>query len=243
MVGRQQGDRPYSLVPCSYGVQMPLSQLHQPSPRELMGPRWSAEKAESGDWRCLGPLIHTCSEKYSWPVSVACHLGSRTALGFLCGSGAIGLCSVLQSCLTLCNTMDCSPPGSSVNRILQARILEWLAISFFRGSSNPGIKPTSPVSPASADRFFIGWAIGGNLRMTLTWRWCTFPSCLSGSSLSCRGPTNTFSYHIDSASYLTQLADSFSMLNTCYELHLSYFFLVFKRNFEYSQIINKYTIK
>ena len=137
MVGRQQGDRPYSLVPCSYGVQMPLSQLHQPSPRELMGPRWSAEKAESGDWRCLGPLIHTCSEKYSWPVSVACHLGSRTALGFLCGSGAIGLCSVLQSCLTLCNTMDCSPPGSSVNGISQARRLEWVAMPFSTGTSWP----------------------------------------------------------------------------------------------------------
>ena len=38
---------------------------------------------------------------------------------------------------TLCNPMDCSPPGSSVHRILQARILEWVAISFSRGSSKP----------------------------------------------------------------------------------------------------------
>ena len=38
---------------------------------------------------------------------------------------------------TLCNPMDCSPPGSSVHRISQARILEWLAISFSRGSSQP----------------------------------------------------------------------------------------------------------
>ena len=46
-------------------------------------------------------------------------------------------CAVLshQSCPTLCNPMDCSPPGSSVHGILQARILEWVAISFFRGSS------------------------------------------------------------------------------------------------------------
>ena len=36
----------------------------------------------------------------------------------------------LQSCLTLCDPMDSSPPGSSVHRILQARILEWVAISF-----------------------------------------------------------------------------------------------------------------
>ena len=36
----------------------------------------------------------------------------------------------LQSCLTLCDPVDCSPPGSSVHGILQARILEWVAISF-----------------------------------------------------------------------------------------------------------------
>ena len=41
----------------------------------------------------------------------------------------------LQLCLTLCNPMDCSPPGSSVPGILQARILEWVAIPSSRGSS------------------------------------------------------------------------------------------------------------
>ena len=40
-------------------------------------------------------------------------------------------------CLTLCEPMDCSPPGSSVRGILQARILEWVAIPFSRGSSQP----------------------------------------------------------------------------------------------------------
>ena len=44
---------------------------------------------------------------------------------------------VAQSCLTLCNSMDYSPPSSSVHGILQARILEWVAISFSRGSSQP----------------------------------------------------------------------------------------------------------
>ena len=47
------------------------------------------------------------------------------------------VCSVAQSCLTLCNPMDCSPPGSSVHGILQARIVEWVAISYSRGSSQP----------------------------------------------------------------------------------------------------------
>ena len=44
---------------------------------------------------------------------------------------------VAQSCPTLCDLVDCSPPGSSTHGILQARILEWLAISFSRGSSQP----------------------------------------------------------------------------------------------------------
>ena len=43
----------------------------------------------------------------------------------------------LQLCPTLCNATDCSPPGSSVDGILQARVLEWVAISFSRGSSRP----------------------------------------------------------------------------------------------------------
>ena len=43
----------------------------------------------------------------------------------------------LQSCLTLCDLVDCSPPGSSIYGILQAIILEWVAISSSRGSSRP----------------------------------------------------------------------------------------------------------
>ena len=42
---------------------------------------------------------------------------------------------VAQLCLTLCEPMDCSPPGWSSHGIFQARILEWVAISFSRGSS------------------------------------------------------------------------------------------------------------
>ena len=48
------------------------------------------------------------------------------------------LCCVrAQLCPTLCETTDCSPPGSSAHGILQARILEWVAISYSRGSSPP----------------------------------------------------------------------------------------------------------
>ena len=47
------------------------------------------------------------------------------------------VCSVAQLCPTLCDSRDCSPPGSSVHGILQARILEWVTISYSRGSSQP----------------------------------------------------------------------------------------------------------
>ena len=47
------------------------------------------------------------------------------------------LCLVTQSCLTLCNPVDCSPPGPSIHGILQARILEWVPMPSSRGSSQP----------------------------------------------------------------------------------------------------------
>ena len=46
---------------------------------------------------------------------------------------------VAPLCLSLCDPMDCSPSGSSVYRLLQVRILEWVTISFSRGSSQPGV--------------------------------------------------------------------------------------------------------
>ena len=52
--------------------------------------------------------------------------------------------------LTLCDPMDCSPPGSSVHGILQAGILAWVAISFSRGLPDPGIKPGSPTLRADS---------------------------------------------------------------------------------------------
>ena len=62
---------------------------------------------------------------------------------------------VAQSCPTLCDPMDCSPPGSSVHGILQARTLEWVAIPFSRGSSQP--RDQTQVSH-TAGGFFTSWA-------------------------------------------------------------------------------------
>ena len=55
---------------------------------------------------------------------------------------------VAQSCL--CDPVDYSPPGSSIHGILQARILEWVAISFSGDLPDPGIKPRSPTLQADA---------------------------------------------------------------------------------------------
>ena len=63
-----------------------------------------------------------------------------------------------QLCPTLCDPMDCSLTGSSIHGIFQARILEWVAISFSRGSSrSPGTEHAS-VSPALTGGFFASLA-------------------------------------------------------------------------------------
>ena len=60
---------------------------------------------------------------------------------------------VAQSCPTLCDPMDCSPPGSSVHGIFQVRVLEWVAISFSRGSSQ--LRDQTQVSRIVGRRFTI----------------------------------------------------------------------------------------
>ena len=68
---------------------------------------------------------------------------------------------VAQSHPTLCNPMDCSPPGSSVHGILQARILEWVAIPF---SSTTFPDPGLNLGLLCCSRFFTTWATRGALQ-------------------------------------------------------------------------------
>ena len=70
-----------------------------------------------------------------------------------------------QPCLTLCDPMDCCPPGSSVQRISQARILQWVAISSSRGSSR--LRGRNCISCVSC-----------------TGKWILHQSCLLGSPVS-----------------------------------------------------------
>ena len=90
-----------------------------------------------------------------------------------------------QSCPRLCNHMDCSPPGSSVHGILQARILEWVTISFCRGSSQ---RRDHTWISCLAGGFFTVWATRAALLIRssragfltlqnlmpddLRWSWC-----------------------------------------------------------------------
>ena len=75
----------------------------------------------------------------------------------------------LQSCLTLCNCMDHSTPGSSAHGILQARILEWVAMPSSWDLSDPEIEPASLMSPALAGGFFT---------MSATWKALVLVTCL-----------------------------------------------------------------
>ena len=80
-------------------------------------------------WQVSGaPKGRRCGLRFLWlPVPVLS--------GFFL---AVHMCVlVAQSCRTVCGPMDYSPPGSSVHGILQTRILEWVAVSFSRGSSQP----------------------------------------------------------------------------------------------------------
>ena len=96
---------------------------------------------------------------------------------------------VAKSCVTLCNPRDYTPPGSSVHGIFQGRILGCgLPFPLPGDLLDPGIKPTSPMSPAWAGRFFTTsatWEVSGSPKGTSglcslkVHQLCAFPSWLS----------------------------------------------------------------
>ena len=100
-------------------------------------------------------------------------------------------CLVAQSCLTLCNLTDCSPRGSPVHGILQAKILECSTISFSRESSQPR---DQTCIPCIAGRSFTIWAtreavntqyivkllvVFGGILFLLLWRLLLLPESFS----------------------------------------------------------------
>ena len=72
----------------------------------------------------------------------------------------VHVCAVTQLCPALCDSMDCSLPGSYIHGIFQARILEWVAISFRRGSSWLRDQTCVLCVSCIAGRCFTCWAIG-----------------------------------------------------------------------------------
>ena len=112
-----------------------------------------------------------------------------------------------QSCLTLCNPVDYSPLGSSLHGILQARLLEWVAMPSSRDLPNPGIEPTSLTSPALAGGLFTTYATWEALPDTLLFTkpqaFFRFPHVFHWCPLfSCPG------FHINQSSYLLPLPQS-----------------------------------
>ena len=88
------------------------------------------------DWSDLA-AAEAASLYYIWSYDLLVHGFIKEFSNTLLSIKLVVVMLVAQSCLTLCDPMDCSPPGSSVHGILQARILEWVAIPFSRSSSWP----------------------------------------------------------------------------------------------------------
>ena len=97
------------------------------------GGRKGGQGGREGNWK--GELKPDCAVKQAaWILSYKRGASSRCrGLNSLC----LCACSVAQSCPSLCDPMDPSPPGSSIHGISQARVLEWVAISRSEGSSRP----------------------------------------------------------------------------------------------------------
>ena len=110
---------------------------------------------------CLDTMFPDTSfnevQEKKWPWGSFCFFPSNKDVVPLVLHCMLLCARSLQLCPTLCDPMDYSPPGSSVHGIFQARILEWVAISSSRGSSQPGIKPASP---ALAGEFFTTEPLG-----------------------------------------------------------------------------------
>ena len=87
---------------------------------------------------------------------------------------------LLQLCPTLCDPMDCTLSGFSIHGILQARILEWVAMLPPGDLPNPGIKSVSLLSPALAGRFFTTSTTSGIL-FSLKKEWSLIIWCSMGN--------------------------------------------------------------
>ena len=80
------------------------------------------------------------------------------------------VCPVANLCLTLCNPVDCSPPGSSVHGTFQTRILEWVVISSSRGSSRPRDQTCISCIGRWIFTTWATWEAWGNIQRVQIWQ-------------------------------------------------------------------------
>ena len=103
--------------------------------RSVVSDSWQPHGPQHARLPCPSPTPGAYSNSY--PSSWWCHSLFLKQFTYSCPKNNHISCLHAQSWLTFWDPMHCSPPGSSVNGILQARILEWVAIPFSRGSSQP----------------------------------------------------------------------------------------------------------
>ena len=124
--------------------------------------------------------------------------------------------SVTQASLILCDPMDCSSPGSSIHRILQARILVWVAISSSRGSSWPRTKPASFVSPVLAGRFFTSEPPGKPRQSQMSsWGNTKHQNTVCLNSF----PLNVYAHEVWELSNLGYVSSNIMLIPSCQNFH------------------------
>ena len=137
----------------------PLQDSCLENPRDR-GAWWAAIYGVTQSWTWLKWLSSSSSSHFANTLFAS---SSR-----LC---VLSVCSVTHSCPTLCNPMDCSPLGSNVHWILQARILEWQAISFSRGSSQPRDLTHVSCIDRQVLYYWVTWEAPSSCEMGSTSRW------------------------------------------------------------------------
>ena len=175
-------EREEYVIPCStlhHRAPIPLPVVRTPPLRSLDADEWGPRSRRNGrslvQWRPLRPGTHclrALRRRAPLPMRVRCALPIRPLPGEAhwppyCRqvksiqeqihttetTKLFISCEVAQSCPTLRDPMDCSLPGSSVHGIFQARVLEWVAISFSKETSQP--RDRTQVSRIAGRRFTI----------------------------------------------------------------------------------------
>ena len=119
---------------CTHACIQPLFLTHWPC--QTQGERTSGSSLRP--MRCFSTSKHYFRKNYLFYIGIELICNIVLVSGIQQTGSVIHmccLCLVVQSCPTLCDPVDYSLPGSSVHGILQARVLEWVAIPFSRGSS------------------------------------------------------------------------------------------------------------